>query len=312
VLKERNRSVDREVGRTATAQHGVISIDQLERAGLSKRAVSARAATGRYYRIHRGVYAVGHEAIGDRGRLLAALLACGEGAVISHGTAAAFWGILERWPALIDVIVPIETGRKVDGIRARRCRFPNPDEDTSIDGVRCTTVARTLVDLAGIVRRISLTRAVEAAAVQGHLDLPALDLALDAGKGRRGVRALRAIAAEWRTADDRTSDVRSVFEARVLPALLRSGVPPPRCNEALCIDGRRLRPDFLWARERLIVETDGEATHGTPVAFRRDRRRDQVFLAAGYRVARVTWSDITTDLDATIRRIQLMLRSAVP
>ncbi len=178
----------------------------------------------------------------------------------------------------------------------------------AVDGIPCTTPARTLVDLAGTVGRASLKRAVEAAAVHQLLDLSDVDLALKSGRGRRGIASLRRIIEEWGPAVGDPPDVRSKFEARVLPILLARGLGRPQCNRMITVGEHRFRPDFLWATERLIIETDGEATHGTPVAFRRDRRRDQILIAAGYTVARVTWSDIIEDLDGTVARIGRMLR----
>jgi hypothetical protein len=241
--------------------------------------------------------------------LRAAILACGEGAVISHGTAAAFWGLRTQWPAVIDVIVPCEGGRKIDGIRARRCRYPGPEEIVERAGVRYTTPARTLVDLAGILGTPSLRRAVEEAAVRKLLDIPALDLAMDSAKGRRGVPALRAIVDEWRGPDGNAPDVRSIFEARVLPRLVAAGFEWPDCNRKLRVDGHDFIPDFYWEKRNLIVETDGEATHGTPPAFRNDRRRDQILIAAGFRVPRVTWSQMRDELEETIERLRCMLES---
>lgn len=243
--------------------------------------------------------------------LRAALLACGEGAVISHATAAAFWGLREKWPVTIDVIVPCQTGRKIDGIRAHRCRYPAPAEIAPVAGIRCTTPARTLVDMAGTFGTRTLRTAVEQAAVRKLLDLDELDRAMRRGRGRRGVPALRAIAAEWRPVG-KVPDVRSIFEARMLPRLIALGFEQPACNRTLHVDGHRLTPDFYWERQRLIVETDGEATHGTPPAFRNDRWRDQVLMANGYRATRVTWEHLRDEFDGTLDRIRRMLEQHVP
>jgi hypothetical protein len=224
--------------------------------------------------------------------LRAALLACGEASTISHGTAAAFWGIGDRWPLLVDVIVPCQQGRKIDGIRSRRCRYPVPEERVVREGIACTTPARTLVDVAGSLGTPSLRRAVERAAVLQLLDVAAVDLALWRARRRPGVRHLRAILEDWRTPDGSVPDLRSEFEALALPRLMAMGLPRPATNLTLHLGGERLTVDFIWEAQRLVVETDGEATHGTPVAFRRDRRRDQLLLAAGFRVARVTWDQM--------------------
>lgn len=227
----------------AADQEGVVSLDQLRQLEVTRRAASHRAEVGGLHRVHRGVYAVGHPAIGRVGALRAALLACGEGSAVSHGTAAAFWGLRDHWPVLIDITVRCQTGRKIDGIYCRRCRHPNNDEVRAQDGVLCTTPARTL-------------------------------------------------------------------EALVLPRLLARGLPRPACNASLQIDGHRTTPDFLWGSLRVVVETDGEGSHGTPVAFQRDRKRDQILVAAGYRVARATWRQMYHELDDVVTRISRTLELA--
>jgi hypothetical protein len=294
----------------AESQDGVASLGQLRDIGVTQRAAEYRATRGRLHRVHRGVYAVGHLSIGRLGALRAAVLACGDGAVISHGTAAAFYDLQDRRPALIDVTGGRQAGRKLDGIRCRRCRYPAPEEIVVHDGIPFSSPARVLVDSAGMLGVPSLRRMVERAAVRRLLDIDAVDRAMEEAQRRRGIRALRMIVEDWRTDDGLLPDVRSEFEALVLPQLIAMGLPRPVCNKALVIGGERLIPDFLWERQRVVVETDGEETHGTPVAFQRDRRRDQILVAAGYRVARATWDQMQSELDAVIQRIARTLLQA--
>lgn len=211
---------------------------------------------------------------------------------------------------LIDVTGGRQAGRKIDGIRCRRCCYPHAEEIVTQKGLALTTPARTLVDLAGILGTASLRRTVERTAVLKQLDLVALDAALLRARRRRGIRALRVILEPWRSDDGAVPDVRSDFEALVLPQLLAMGLRRPICNKTLELDGERLMVDFLWERQRLVVETDGRETHATPVAFRRDRWRDQILVAAGYRVARTTWDQMQSELDAVVARIARALRDA--
>jgi hypothetical protein len=295
------------VAEIATAQGGVISLDQLAGEGVSSKVAADRSRDGSYHRIHRGVYTVGHRAV-SRGTLLrAALLACGEGAVVSHGTAAAFHGLWDSWPTLIDVTVPVEAGRKIDGIRCRRCRYPEPEEIEIRRGVTCTTPARTLVDLAGMVGLPILKKTVGRTAIRKKLDLQAVDLAIHSAKGRRGLKALELALLPYRTKDGKALDVRSDFETLVLPELIELGSLRPQVNAPLHIDDERFLVDFLWEEARVIVETDGRETHETPEAFQSDRRRDQFLAAAGYRVLRVTWSQIHGERDAVLDRISRAL-----
>ncbi|HEV2727524.1 MAG TPA: DUF559 domain-containing protein [Solirubrobacterales bacterium] len=235
--------------------------------------------------------------------LRAALLACGEGAVVSHGTAAALHGLWDSWPTLIDVTVPVEAGRKIDGVRCRRCRYPEPEEIEIRRGLACTTPARTLVDLAGMVGLPTLRKTVGRAAIRKVLDLEAVDLAIHNAKRRRGLRMLELALAPYRTKDGKPLDVRSGFETLVLPEVIELGSSRPQVNAPLHVDGERFLVDFLWEEARVIVETDGRETHETPEAFQADRRRDQFLAAAGYRVLRVTWSQIHGERDAVLDRI---------
>jgi hypothetical protein len=205
---------------------------------------------------------------------------------------------------------PVRAGRKIDGVRCRRCRYPLDEEITSRHGVACTTVARTLVDLAGIWGTASLRRAVEQAAFRRSLDIDALDLAIHNAKRRRGLRILRAIADDWRTKDGQLPDVRSPFEAFALPQLVRMGLPRPETNVRMVLDGEIIEVDFLWPEQRLVVETDGGGTHETPVAFQRDRHRDQLLIASGYRVMRATWDQMQHDLEGLVDRISRALRDS--
>jgi very-short-patch-repair endonuclease len=208
---------------------------------------------------------------------------------------------------LIDVIVPCQTGRKIDGIRAHRCRVPGPNEATRYEGIPCTTPSRTLVDLAGSVGQKSLRRAVEQAAVLRIFDIDAIDAAMDQGKGRRGMPQLRAIVEPWRAEDSIVPRVRSVLEAVLLSLIVTHGLPRPLCNHKLRVGGREIEVDFLWPEQRLVVESDGYATHGTKAAFERDPRRDQDLLLSGYRVARFTWDQVEREPTKTVTTIAHLL-----
>jgi hypothetical protein len=305
--KSGRREANEQVADVATAQGGVVSLSQLGEVGVSPKLAADRGRNGSYHRLHRGVYTVGHRSISRQTHLRAAVLACGEGAVVSHLTAAAFHGLWDKWPALIDVTVPVEAGRKIDGIRCRRCRCPEPEEVETVNGVAVTTVARTLVALAGILSSKTLRKAVGRAVILRKLDLLAVDLAIQGAKRRRGLKALELALVPYRAEDGKLPDVRSDFETLVLPELLGLGLPRPGCNVWLHVDGERFLVDFLWDRAQVIVETDGRETHETPTAFQDDRRRDQFLAAAGYRVLRVTWDQLHGEREAVIRRVRRTL-----
>jgi hypothetical protein len=303
---EKDKST-RRIAERATEQGGVVSLDQLRDEGVTRQVAADRAQVGSLHRVHRGVYTVGHRSISRLTHLRAALLACGEGAVISHATAAAFHGLWDKWPRLIDVTVPVEAGRKLDGIRCRRCRYPEPEEIEVRGGVAVTTVARTLVDLAGIVGLPTLRKLVGRAAIRKRLDLDAVYLAMYNAKGRRGLKALELALAPYRTKDGKVPEVRSDFETLLLPELVDMGFPRPSCNAPLHIEGERFLIDFLWEKAQVIVETDGRETHETPDAFQSDRRRDQFLAAAGYRVLRVTWNQMRSEPRGVLERVSRAL-----
>jgi hypothetical protein len=227
--------------------------------------------------------------------------------VISHGTAAAFHGLWDSWPILIDVTVPEQAGRKIDGIRCRRCRYPNPEELEIRNGVACTTPARILVDLAGMVGLPTLRKTVGRAAIRKKLHLQSVDLAIHAAEGRRGLKSLELALLPYRSKDGKPVDLRSDFEALVLPELIELGAQRPLVNAWVQEAGERFLVDFFWEQSRVIVETDGRETHETPEAFQSDRRRDQFLTAAGYRVLRVTWKQIHSEREAVLDRISRAL-----
>lgn len=241
--------------------------------------------------------------------MLAAALACDEDTVVSHGSAAELLGLWDKQLPVIHVIPPDWSGRKIPGIRWHRVRFPRPDEIEVRNGIACTTVSRTIADMAGESSWGQLRRLVEQAAILRQLDVDQIDLVLSRGR-RRGAPRLRTILAGWRGTSERRPRIRSRLEARLLPLLIEEGLPAPETNVKLDVDGNRFEIDLLWQKQRLAVETDGEGTHGTRVAFQRDRKRDQILTAAGYRTARVTWRQVVDEPTAVVHRIARMLKTA--
>ncbi|MGE5281375.1 MAG: type IV toxin-antitoxin system AbiEi family antitoxin domain-containing protein [Chloroflexota bacterium] len=292
----------------AARQHGVVSRSQLRALGLSDDAITARTASGYLQPLFHGTFAVGHRAIGRKGHMFAAALACERGTVLSHGSAAELLGLWDKRLPVMHVIPPDWSGRKIDGIRWHRVRLPARDEIEIRDGIPCTTVSRTLVDMAGSTGWGSMRRLVEQAAILRELDVEEIDRILSLGR-RRGAPRLRTILAPWRETRERRPVVRSRLEARLLPRLIEEGLPVPRTNVKLSVDGHRIEVDLLWDKQRLIVETDGEETHNTRAAFQRDRKRDQILTAAGYRTARITWRQIVDEPDAVVGRIAHMLKA---
>jgi very-short-patch-repair endonuclease len=305
--KKRTGSPEQAIAGLAGKQHGVVARRQLRELGLRDGAIDDRIASGYLQPLFRGTFAVGHRAISRKSRMLAAILACESGTVLSHGSAAELLGLWDKRLPVVHVIPSDWSGRKIPDIRWHRVRLPASNETTVRDGIQCTTISRTIVDMAGQSGREQLRRLVEQAAILRQLDPDEIDFVLSRGR-RRGAPRLRAVLNPWRSLP-KDLRIRSRLEARLLPIVIEEGLPSPRCNTRLQIDGYRLEVDMLWDKQKLAIETDGEETHGTPAAFQRDRLRDQLLLAAGYRTARITWLQVQDEPTAVVRRIARMLQS---
>jgi hypothetical protein len=251
-------------------------------------------AVGRLHGLYRGVYAVGHTALRVEGRRLAAVLACGDGTVLSHVSAAAHWGLLYTAAAKIDVTAPA-TRRGVSGaIRLHRTRSLDARDTTTHEHIPTTTIARTLLDLAATQPAARLERALAQAHHLRVYDHAEITDVLARANGHRGRATLAKAAARE---DPKLTE--SDWEVRMLALIRDAGLPEPLVNHALdAPDHGYCRPDFYWPAHNLIVETDGWHSHGTRPAFEQDRAKDAALTAAGLRVVRFTWRA----QDATIRR----------
>jgi very-short-patch-repair endonuclease len=273
----------------ARRQWGVVTREQLMQSGLRTRGISDWVRSGRLVRLHRGIYAYGHDRLRVEGRWLAAVLACGPGAVLSHGSGAGLWEIRQSNSAFIDVTVPSRAGRiRRKGIRVHRSGRLTSEEVTMRSGIPVTTVARTLLDLADVLDGQALRRAVTEAEYRGRFDLTSLNAVVEANPGRRGRRVLEAAGA-------RRHRTRSPLEDRFLRFMERYGVEDPRTNA--WIEGHEV--DFVWTRAGLVVELDGVAAHTTRAALNADRLRDRRLWRAGLRTIRLT-SEALEDPEAVL------------
>jgi very-short-patch-repair endonuclease len=213
---------------------------------------------------------------------------------------------------VIDVIAPPSRGRKIDGIRFHRVWPPRRDEVGTVEGIPCTSPARTLVDLAGTVGDWTLRGCFERAAQRRMLDIPAIEASMD--PGRRGVKSLRALIDTWRQAAPvaKKGRLKSPLEAKVLPLLVRGGAPTPLFNAPVEIRNGRIEVDFLWPQQNFVVEADSRDFHGTAVAFERDRWRDRELLQAGYATLRVTHRQAENEAAAVAATIASALASRRP
>lgn len=273
------------IGKLAARQHGVVSRRQLLDAGITDGAMERRLASGHLVRLHRGVYAVGHAQLRREGRWLAAVLAAGPGAALSHRSAAALHGIRESGGAS-----DVTSTRRVAvrGVVVHRTSRLDAGDVTSRHGVPVTTLARTLVDLAGILTPQQLGKLLREADRAGRLSAATACEARERVARRRdeAARALRAALAEHEALA--TSLTLSELEDRFLALLAAADVPRPRTNHPVA--GFKL--DAAWPDERLAVELDGWAFHRDRAAFQADRARDAALVRAGWRVVRFTHADV--------------------
>jgi predicted transcriptional regulator of viral defense system len=258
--------------------------------GLSAHGIAEWVRTGRLVRLHQSVYAFGHDRLRIEGRWLAAVMACGPGAVLSHRDAAQLWEIRQSSASVIDVTVPSQNGRiRRRGIRVHRSGRLAAEEVTRRSGIPVTTVARTLLDLADVLGKQALRRAVTEAEYRSRFDLTSLAAVVEGNPGRRGRTLLEA-------ADARQDRTRSPLEDRFVGFLDRWGVEEP--ESGVWIEGYEV--DFVWTRVGLVVELDGVAAHGTREAVRRDRKRDRVLWRAGFRTMRLTDDALDAEEDVLL------------
>jgi hypothetical protein len=273
---------------------------------MTSSSIDRRVAAGRLHRIHEGAFAVGHSLLSENGRRMAAVLACGPEAVLSHRSAAALWGIRrDDSRRSFDVTASGRRGRSPAGIDAHRDGSLSVRDRALVDGIPCTSLARTLLDLAGVISLKELKYAIRRAEELKIFDLVALEEVIARSKGRRGLTRLKRALAEF---DERDGRTRRQLERLFLELCRRADLPTPEVNAPLAPSGVPIEADFLWREARLVVETDGRATHGTRRAFEEDRRRDQRLKLAGFDVIRCTWRQATEEPESLVHRIRTLLK----
>jgi very-short-patch-repair endonuclease len=291
--KGAKRPLDKTIAEIAARQHGVLSVTQLHAAGASSSAIKRRVEAGRLHPVHRAVYAVGHSRLSRKGRWMAAVLACGEGAVLSHRSAGELWGVVRprgRRLAMaggrgngrpIDVTVPGTGGRKRHrGISLHRSSTLTPADCVRRDGIPVTRPPRTLADLRPVLSEAEFAAAIREAE---FLRLPI------GGSGR-------SVAKD----PPRT---RTELEAMFLALIRRHRLPMPEVNARV----DRFEVDFLWREQRLIVEADGWESHGTRSAFEEDRARDARLKLLGFDVVRFSWRQVENQAMNVARTIRALL-----
>jgi very-short-patch-repair endonuclease len=294
------RQFDRAVAELAHRQYGVVARRQLLALGSAK-TVATRLRAGWLVPIHRGVYAVGHKRLHRDGHWMAAVLAVGPGAVLSHRDAAALHGLRRPHNGTADVTTTARI-RSTRAIRVHQTTALTSLDATTRHGIPVTTIARTLVDLASVVPKHQLAAALSEAERANVLDVDAIERTLERTRGRRGPAhaRMRAVLREHR--DHGAQLTRSELEGRFLALLDAHDLPRPRTNAIL--DGDEV--DAYWPKHRLVVELDGWEFHKTRAAFERDRAKRTELEAAGWRVAAFTHRQVADEpatVAAQLRRL---------
>ena len=285
----------------AGRQYGVVARRQLTVLGATDSQISRRLASGLLIAVHPGVYAVGHGSLSRRGWELAAVLSLGDRALLADRSAAALWGLIDP-VGVIEVVVASAKAPRRRGVKVRRAVEISPQDRRRRHGIGVTSALRTLIDLAAIPAFTDLELATARALKRGLVSRPALEARAASERGRPGNPRLRALLG----ADGGPRLTRSKLERRFLARLREAGLETPRTDFAV----KPYVVDFFWARERVIVETDGFETHGVESLFNADRARDADLKARGFEVLRFTWHQIEREPTLVIARLAAVLAIA--
>jgi very-short-patch-repair endonuclease len=285
------------VAELADRQEGMVASWQLLGLGYTRQSVSRRVGWKEFVRVHTGVFFVGHCAITFKGRCMAAALACGPEAAISHHAAAALYDLRPIPQVLIDVTAPKRRCRA--GIRSHISAVAD-DQRTHIDAIPVTTLERTCLDYAEQATPRQLTAALEAANRRDLLDLRKLLRAMNGSPGSKGIKTLKAALTDM---DSDPQWTQSPPEQEFLHLIAIAGLPRPQTNRL--IEGHLV--DFVWPAQRLIVEVDSYDFHTSRNAFEADRRRDAELQRHGWRVLRITARRLHNDPHRVIADLRTLL-----
>jgi very-short-patch-repair endonuclease len=287
--------LDGPIAALADRQDGIVEHGQLVALGYGADAIHHRIRAGRLHPRYRGVYSVGHRILTPKGHIRAAVLAYGPQAVASHYSAARLWNLWHSNRVKYDVTVPGTSRKSRPRIRVHRARRLHPDDITEIDGIPVISVARTILDLAALLRPSALVKLIEQAEREELFDLRAIDAVLSRAGGHRGAKRLKRALKAYRP----PPTTKSGLERRMLRELHAAGMPKPTINTLVA--GHEA--DLYFRAARLIVEVDGHPYHDSPRAFETDRIKDAAWQRAGQAVIRITDERMETDMRGAVNDV---------
>jgi hypothetical protein len=294
-MRSQSGTVEGELRRFADAQHGVVTRAQLLGAGLAVAGIQRRLAKGTLLPEYRGVYRVGHRAPSVEASYLAAVLACGEGALLSGRAAAHLLRLIKGQPPAAEVTAPTE--RRIEGIRTRRSRNIDGRDVTVFRRIPVTTVSRTLVDLAAVLPLAELARACHEASVLHDTSPAQVEAALARRPRNPGVGKLRCVLR------GEVHVTLSKLERRFLELLREAGLVLPQTNRR--VGGRRV--DCRWPDQQLTVELDSYRFHSSRHAWEQDRAREREARARGDEFRRYTYGDVLEHPRLMMRELRALL-----
>jgi hypothetical protein len=294
---------EQQIAALATRQHGFVAHWQLSALGLGDDAIHYRVRAGRLHPVHIGVYAVGHRKLTRSGRWMAAVLACGPEALLSHWDAAGLWQLLGRNGSLIHVTTPRNHKYVRSGnVKVHRPRVIHADDRSETDGIPVTSVAKTLIDLAPFAHKDTLARAWDEGArleLFTHDDIVAVRAR---SRGKRGLAKIDALIADRRPLPPVT---RSTLEIMFVEFCQRYGLPAPAMNTWI----GKYEVDAAWHDELVAVELDSRY-HDNEGSFERDPIRDADLQVARYRILRITYRRLLAQPDALAQSIRDLFATA--
>lgn len=294
--------IDQAIAALASRQHGIASVSQLLALGLNRQRISRRVAAGRLHRVHRGVYAVGHTALSREARWMAAVLAAGSDAALSHRSAAVFWKIWRGGEHSTEVVAPCQRTDRWN-VRVHSTRRLDRNDVVRRNGIAVTSPERTIIDLAEVLEPHQLANVMHEAAHRRLLNIRRLRAAVARMVGRARLAIVKQALKLYLGGSVGT---RSTLEDTCLALLRDNGIDAPDVNRRVTAGARTYELDFCWPRQRLCLEVDGHG-HRRPRTRAADEERDAVLRAHGYHVIRVTGADLEHNGAAVVTTVRAAL-----